>query len=66
MLRVRVCAANMGGLFGPKFSKQGSLFWQIFNKHGWVFQKLAKKLSEMGSCPPKFIIKVGMTTTVGN
>ena len=26
MLRVRVCAAHMGGFLGPKFSKQGSLF----------------------------------------
>ena len=25
MLRVRVCAAHMGGFLGPKFSKQGSL-----------------------------------------
>ena len=29
MLRVRVCAAHMGGFLGPKFSKQGSLFRQI-------------------------------------
>ena len=65
MLRVRVCAAHMGGFFGPKFSKQGSLFRQIFHKHGWVFQKLAK-LSKMGSFPPKFIIKEGITATVGN
>ena len=50
---------------GPKFSKQGSIFRQIFLKRGWVFQKLAK-LSKMGSFPPKFIIKVDMTATVGN
>ena len=31
-----------GRVFGPKFSKQGSLFRQIFHKHGWVIQKLAK------------------------
>ena len=42
MLRVRVCAAHMDGFLGPKFSKQGSLFLQIFHKHGWVIQKLAK------------------------
>ena len=42
MLRVRVCAAHMGGFLGPKFSKQGSLFRQIFHKQGWVIQKLAK------------------------
>ena len=42
MLRVRVCAAHMGGFLGPKFSKQGSLFRHIFLKQGWVIQKLAK------------------------
>ena len=42
MLRVRVCAAHVGEFFGPKFSKQGSLFRQIFHKRGWVVQKLAK------------------------
>ena len=42
MLRVRVCAAHMGRFLGPKFSKQGSLFRQIFLKHVWVIQKLAK------------------------
>ena len=26
MLRVRVCAAHVGGFLGPKFSKQGSIF----------------------------------------
>ena len=30
MLKVRVCAAHMGGFLGPTFSKQGSLFRQIF------------------------------------
>ena len=42
MLRVRVCAAHMGGFLGPKFSRQGSLFRQIFLKQGWVIQKFAK------------------------
>ena len=42
MLRVRVCAAHKGGFLGPKFSKQGSLFRQIFLKQWWVIQKLAK------------------------
>ena len=42
MLRVRVCAAHMGGFLGPKFSKQGSIFRQIFHKQGWIIQKLAK------------------------
>ena len=39
MLRVQVCAAHMGGFLGPNFSKQGSLFRQIFHKQGWVIQK---------------------------
>ena len=33
MLSVRVCATHMGGFLGPKFSKQGSLFRQIFLNH---------------------------------
>ena len=41
-LRVRVCSAHMGVFSGPKFSKQGSLFRQIFLKRGWGIQKLAK------------------------
>ena len=37
MLRVRVCAAHMGGFLGPKFSKQGSLFPKLAKiaKNGW-------------------------------
>ena len=65
MLRVQVCAAHMGGFLGPKFSKQGSLFRQIFNKHGWAFQKLAKFVKK-GSFPPKLIINVSMTATVSS
>ena len=34
MLRVRICAAHMGGFLGPRFSKQGSLFRQISLKQG--------------------------------
>ena len=52
-------------------------FWaqNSLNK-GPVFSRLSiniggfpgnwQKLSKMGSFPPKFIIKVGMTATVGN
>ena len=65
MLRVRVCAAHMGGFLGPKFSKQGSLFRQIFLKQGWVIQKLAK-IAKMGGFPSNFIIKVGMSASFGN
>ena len=34
MLRVRVCAAHMGGFLGPKFSKQGSFFGRFFLNMG--------------------------------
>ena len=66
VLRVRVCAAHMGGFLGPEFSKQGSLFRQIFHKQGWVIQKLAKNSKKMDGFSPKFIIKVGMTANFGN
>ena len=42
MLRVRICAAHMGGFLGHKFFKKG-LFSADFLKYGWVFQKLVKK-----------------------
>ena len=33
----------------------------------WVgFPEIGKKLSKMGTFPPKFIIKVGIIATVGN
>ena len=56
MLRVRVCAAHMGGFLGPKFSKQGSLFgrfsikegglsrnWRKIAKNGWFSAKIHHK-----------------------
>ena len=42
MLRVRVCAAHMGWILGPKSSKKGPLYWQIFLRHGWVIQKFGR------------------------
>ena len=65
MLRVRVYATHMGGFFGPKSSKQGSLFAR-FSLNMGGFPEIGKRLSKMGSFPPKFIIKVGMTATVRN
>ena len=62
MLRVRVCAAHMGGFLGPRFSKQGSLFGRFFINMGGLSRNW-QKLSKMGSFQP---IKVGMTATVGN
>ena len=54
-----------GWLFGPKLSKQGSLFHQIFLDHWNIggFSRNWQKYSKMGSSLPKFIIKVGMTAS---
>ena len=65
MLRVRVCAAHMGGFLGSKFSKQGSLSRQISVNIGG-FSRNGQKLSKMGSFQSKFIIKEGLTATFGN
>ena len=65
MLRVRVCATHMGGFLGPKFSKQGSLFRQIFLKHGWVIQKLAKILKN-GWFSAKIHHQVGIAASFSN
>ena len=34
MIRVRVCAAHMGGFLGPIFSKEGSFFGRFSSKMG--------------------------------
>ena len=60
MLTVRVCAAHMGGLLGPKFSKQGP-FSGRFSLNMGGFSRNWQKLSKMGSFTPKFT-----TATVGN
>ena len=65
MLRVQVCAAHMDGFLGPKFSKQWSLFGRFCLNMGG-FSRNWPKIVKMGSFPQKFIIKVGMTATVGN
>ena len=65
MLSVRVCAAHMGGFLGPKFSKQGSLFGR-FSLNMGRFSRNWQKLSNIGSFPPKFSTKVGMTAIVGS
>ena len=36
-----------GWALGPKFSKQGSIFRQIFLQNGWVIQKLAKNSQKL-------------------
>ena len=57
---LRVCAAHMDAFLGPKFSKKGSLFGRFSLTMGW-FSRNWQKFSYMGSFPPKFIIKVGIT-----
>ena len=45
MLRVRVCAAYMGGFLGPKFSKQGPSFGRFSINMGGLsrnWRKIAK------------------------
>ena len=59
MFRVRVCAALLGGFFGPKFPKQGSLFAR-FDINMGGFARNWRKIAKMGLFRPKFIIKVGM------
>ena len=64
-------------VFGPKFSRQGSLFRHVFHKHGWVIQKLAKngsfsaKIQQKGGYDSKFrqlevgtFLKTGRQTPV--
>ena len=58
MLRVRVCAAYMGGFLGPKFSKQGSLFRQIFLKQGGLSRN-RRKIAKNGWFSAKFHHKIG-------
>ena len=45
MLKVRECAADMGGFLGPKFSKQGSLF-AIFSLNIAGFQKFVRNCQQ--------------------
>ena len=65
MLRVRVCAAYMVGFWAQNSLNKGRFFGRFSINIGG-FSRNLQKLSKMGSFPPKFIIKVGMTATVGN
>ena len=51
-----------GWVFGPKFSRQGSLFGRFSINMGG----LSRSWGKMDRFPPKFIIKVGMTASFGN
>ena len=53
-------------VFGVQNSlNKGPLFGR-FSLNMGGFSEIGKKLSEMGRFPRKFIVKVGMTATVGN
>ena len=66
MLRLWICGTHMGGFWGPKVSKQRSLFPQTFLKHGKGWVKICKNKLKMGSFLPKFTIKVGTKKGFGN
>ena len=54
--------------FWAQNSLNRSLFGRFSLDMGGLvgFPEIGKKLSKMGSFPPKIIVKVGMTATVGN
>ena len=41
-LRIRVCAAHMGGFWVLNSLNNGPFFDRFSLKHGWAFQKLVK------------------------
>ena len=63
MLRVRVCAAHMGGFLGRNSLDKGPLFGRFSINMGGLSRNW-RKMAKMGRFPPKFIIKVGMTEQV--
>ena len=65
MLKVRVCTPIWVGFWVPKSLNKG-LFFGRFSLNMAGFSSNQQKIAKMGSFPPKVIIKVGMTATVGN
>ena len=65
MLRVRVCAAHMGGFLGQNSLDKGPLFGRFSINMGGLSRNW-RKMAKMGHFPPKFIIKVGMTASFCN
>ena len=54
-----------GGFWAQNSLNKGPFFGRFsINMDG--FSRNWQKVSKMGSVPPKFIIKVGMTATVGD
>ena len=52
--------------FGVQNSLDKGPFFGRFSLNMDGFPEIGKKLSKIGSFPPKFIIKVGMTAAVSN
>ena len=52
--------------FWVQNSRNKGPFFGRFSLNMDGFPEIDKKLPIMGSFPPKFVIKVGMTATVGN
>ena len=66
MLRVQVCAAHIWvGFWVLNSLNKGPFFGRFSSSMGW-FSRNWQTIAKMGSFLPKFIIKVGMTATVGN
>ena len=64
MLRVRVCAAHMGGFLGPKFSKQGSFFGRFSLNMGELSRNW-QKIVKNGLFSVKIRHKSGVGTVAG-
>ena len=65
MLRVRACAAHMGGFLGPKFFNQGPFFGRFSINMGGLSRNWRER-AKMGRFQPNFIIKMGMTASFGD
>ena len=65
ILRVRVCAAHMGGFFGQNSLNKGPFFGRFFINMGGLSRNW-RKIAKNESFSTKFIIKVGMTASFGN
>ena len=65
MLRVRVCAAHMGGFLSRNSLNKGPFFGRFSINMGG-FSRNWRKIAKNGLFPPKFIIKVGMKASSRN
>ena len=65
MLRVRVCAAHMGGFLGRNSLNKGPFFDRFSINMGGLSRNW-RKIAKNGLFPRKFIIRVGMKASFGN